>query len=172
MSLNPLRATFFRGNTYIYLRFMSFLHIDIIQVVEILPQVWQDLNLFYIINIMGADVLATQGARASATMIFTMLNQINSVPTHEALNPWVSMVTLFSMVRQTEEGQRWADSKNGNTTGVLIHCGPMMPCQYKYDRPGSTKPLPDPILAYHQWGPVRFIWGQFHKRYHGHQSLK
>ena len=29
---------------------------------------------------MDADVLATQGARASATMMFTMLNQINSVP--------------------------------------------------------------------------------------------
>ena len=32
------------------------------------------------INILGADVLVTQGARASATMIFTLLNQINSVP--------------------------------------------------------------------------------------------
>ena len=32
------------------------------------------------VNIMGADVLATQGARASATMIFTLLNQINLVP--------------------------------------------------------------------------------------------
>ena len=28
---------------------------------------------------MGADVLATQGAKASATMILTILNQINSV---------------------------------------------------------------------------------------------
>ena len=36
--------------------------------------------LLYIVNIMGADVLETQGARASATMIFTVLNQINSVP--------------------------------------------------------------------------------------------
>ena len=35
--------------------------------------------LFYKINIMGADVLATQWARASATMIFTMLNRIKSV---------------------------------------------------------------------------------------------
>ena len=34
------------------------------------------------VNIMGADVLATQGAMASATMILTMLNQINSVPAH------------------------------------------------------------------------------------------
>ena len=29
-----------------------------------------DKNLFYIVNIMGADVLVTQGARASATVIF------------------------------------------------------------------------------------------------------
>ena len=35
--------------------------------------------LSYIVNIMGADVLAMQGARASATMILTMLNKINSV---------------------------------------------------------------------------------------------
>ena len=37
--------------------------------------------LFCMVNIMGADVLATQGARASATTIFTMKKQINSVPT-------------------------------------------------------------------------------------------
>ena len=29
---------------------------------------------------MGADALGTQGARASVTMIFTMLLRINSVP--------------------------------------------------------------------------------------------
>ena len=33
------------------------------------------------VNIMGADVLATKGARASASMIFTMMNWINSVST-------------------------------------------------------------------------------------------
>ena len=57
---------------------MSFLHTEMTQVVEILPQLRQD-YLFYIVNIMGADVLATQGARASATMILAMLNQINLV---------------------------------------------------------------------------------------------
>ena len=36
---NPLHAKFFRGNKNIYLHFMSFLHIDMMQVVEILPQV-------------------------------------------------------------------------------------------------------------------------------------
>ena len=31
---------------------------------------------------MGADVMTTQGAGASATMVFTKLNRINSVPAH------------------------------------------------------------------------------------------
>ena len=34
--INPLRVKFFRGNKNIYLHFMSFLHIDMTQVVEIL----------------------------------------------------------------------------------------------------------------------------------------
>ena len=37
--------------------------------------------------------------------------------------------------------------------------------------PDGTKPLPEPQLIYHHWGPVTFIAGQFHKRYHSHQSL-
>ena len=37
--------------------------------------------------------------------------------------------------------------------------------------PDGTKPLPEPMLTY-QWGSLRFIWGQFHKRYPSHQSLK
>ena len=36
--LNPLRAKFFKGNINIYLNFVSFLHIDTTQVVEIFPQ--------------------------------------------------------------------------------------------------------------------------------------
>ena len=40
-----------------YLHFVSFLHIGTTQVVEILPQIRQD--LFYIVNIIAADVLAT-----------------------------------------------------------------------------------------------------------------
>ena len=39
--LNPLRAKFFWGNINIYLHFMSFLHIDMTQVGEILPQIRQ-----------------------------------------------------------------------------------------------------------------------------------
>ena len=38
---------------------------------------------------MGADVLATQEARASTTVIFTMLNQINSVPERMFKAAWL-----------------------------------------------------------------------------------
>ena len=37
--INPLRATFFRGNINIYLHFMSLLHIDMTQVLKIVSQV-------------------------------------------------------------------------------------------------------------------------------------
>ena len=56
--INPLRAKFFRGNINIYLHFVSFLHIDTTQVFEI-PVSQTRTNLFYIVNIMAADVLAT-----------------------------------------------------------------------------------------------------------------
>ena len=58
------------------------------QVVKILPQVKQRTYLLCIVNIMGADVLATQGARASATKIFTMLIRIHSA---EAETKWMPL---------------------------------------------------------------------------------
>ena len=58
---------------------MPFLHIDMTQVIEILPQVRT--YAFYLVNIMAADVLVMQGAKASATMILTQVNRDNSVPT-------------------------------------------------------------------------------------------
>ena len=42
--LNSLHAKFFRWNANIYLHFVSFLHIDTTQVVEILPQTRQETN--------------------------------------------------------------------------------------------------------------------------------
>ena len=38
--------------------------------------------------------------------------------------------------------------------------------------PDGTKPSPEPMLIDHQWSPVTFILGQFHKRCLNHQSLK
>ena len=40
--INPLRAKFFKRNINIYLHFVSFLHIDMTQVVEILHQIRQE----------------------------------------------------------------------------------------------------------------------------------
>ena len=53
------RAKFSSGNIDIYLHFVSFLHIDSTQVVEILPLNKTRTYLFYVVNIMTADVLAT-----------------------------------------------------------------------------------------------------------------
>ena len=39
VKVNPLRAKLFKGNKNMYLHFMSFLHIDLTQVLKILPQV-------------------------------------------------------------------------------------------------------------------------------------
>ena len=47
---------------------------------------------------MGADVLATQGARASATMIFTMLNQIDLVSARQGLIDNVDVVWVENYV--------------------------------------------------------------------------
>ena len=47
---------------------MSFLLIDMAQVVKIFSHVRQELT-YSIVDIVGADVLATQGARALTTMI-------------------------------------------------------------------------------------------------------
>ena len=44
--LNPLRAKLFRGNINVYLHFMSLLHIDMTQVLKILPQVTPGLTYF------------------------------------------------------------------------------------------------------------------------------
>ena len=40
--VNPLRAKFFRWNINIYLHFVSLLHIDTTQLIEILPQIRQE----------------------------------------------------------------------------------------------------------------------------------
>ena len=53
-----------------YLQFISFLHTDMTQGVEIFPHVRLELT-YSTVNIMGPDGLAMQGARASATTDFS-----------------------------------------------------------------------------------------------------
>ena len=67
-SLHAKFAKFFRENINMYLHYMSFLHTDMQKIIEILPHIRPGLIYFTVI-IMVADVLATQGAKASATMI-------------------------------------------------------------------------------------------------------
>ena len=73
--------------------------------ISIIPPHWHDKKVenpfsrkiktypFYILNIIGADVLVTLGARAAATMILTMLNWNNSVPTCWELTHCVLMAS-------------------------------------------------------------------------------
>ena len=81
--LLTLYVLYFKENIKMYLHFISFLHTDTTQVVEIIPCVRQELNYA---NIMDADVLVTQGARASATVILTMLNRNNLLSAHKGIN--------------------------------------------------------------------------------------
>ena len=53
-------------------------HTGMAQVVEILNHVRQEYYQFYIVNIMDGDALSTKGARESATIILSMLNQNDS----------------------------------------------------------------------------------------------
>ena len=39
----------------------------------------------------------------------------------------------------------------------------------------GTKPLPEPTLTYHQWGPLAYSWGPFHSncsRYNSFQNVQ
>ena len=54
-----------------YLQFLSFFYIDKTQIVEILPREKNRTCIFHKANIMVADDLATEGARASTAMILT-----------------------------------------------------------------------------------------------------
>ena len=72
---------------------MSFLHIDMPRKVEILPRVRQELT-YSTYSYMGADALATPGAGASGTMIFTVLNRINSFPNLKAWGKTVVMLAF------------------------------------------------------------------------------
>ena len=58
ISLNSLRAKFFRGNKNIYLHFIPFLHINMTGSWN--PSSWKTRNyLVYVVHIMAADGLAT-----------------------------------------------------------------------------------------------------------------
>ena len=90
--INPSRAKSYHKN---------------ISTISISPPHWHDRGsrnpfscqtrtyLFYLINIMGVDVLGTQGGRASAVMIVIMLNRIIRCPRFTGLNDKKIEVSVF-----------------------------------------------------------------------------
>ena len=88
-------------------------------VAEILPHGKTSTYLFYIADIMGADVLATRAVRVSATMILTMLNRNNSVPASEALGLMTDLSFLFIILIQIP--QKTGPIKAGMDKSSLIN---------------------------------------------------
>ena len=59
------------------------------------------------VNIIGTDVAATLGARASATIVYTMLNRIDSVPAQ------VKNVLYWQITYCYNIGEIWRNIKAG-----------------------------------------------------------
>ena len=102
-------------------------------VAEILPHGKTSSYLFYIADIMGADVLATRGVRASATMILTMLNRNNSVPAREALGLMTDLSYILIQIPQKTGPIKVGMDKSSlinlmtwHRTGNKASPGPMM----------------------------------------------
>ena len=126
---HPLRATFFHRK-----------HRNVSTIYAIPPH-WPETGgwnlsscktrtyLFYMMNCMGADVLATQGARASATMIFIMLNRNNSFPARWGLSlNHCGLVTSYGVTELDQHYFRW-------------------------------RLFSKPMLTNHYWGFAAFTWG-------------
>ena len=72
-----------------------------------------------------------------------------------APGPWSAMRQLIVAYWRHMATEIWVNIGSGN--GLL---------------PDGTKPLPEPMFTYHKYGPLTFIWGQFHKRYLSHWPQK
>ena len=74
----------------------------------------QDQQLpIYIVNIMGADTLTTQGTRAPATMILEMLNPNNSVPAYGLITR-PSRKCFYVVIIIFRLPARWASGFSGD----------------------------------------------------------
>ena len=72
----------------------------------------------------------------------------------------VSILPLIEIAAKPPVSQR----------GRIIHCGLMAPWgdialgqHWLRKRLVNRRPLPEPMLTYSQWGPVKIIWEQFHQ---------
>ena len=138
--------------------------------------------LFCTVNSMAADVLVTQGARASATMILTMFNRDNSVPACQGL---ISHFTAYHTYIKTCHMEDKIDDEHlfnytWMNTPVTWWCYMATKIWVNIGSgngllPDGTKPLPEPVLTCHLWDPFAFSWGQFRSncsRYHSLQRFR
>ena len=149
---------------------MPFLHINMTQVVEILPQVRQGPTILHS-QYHGCWCSGDARSQGISNHDFDLVKP-------RWLGPCTLMVKIVMGKNVTYEGLiAWC-----SFIGNLSHC---KPCDAIWRQksgsilgsgngllPDSNKPLPEPILTTHKWGPVSFIWEQFWKRYLSHQSPK
>ena len=104
--------------------------------------------LAYMVNIMAADGLATQGARASATMILTLLNRIISAPHVKGLN-------VPSMI-----GSCQLPPSVAMTSKMAVSCGLLaLRSAFRSVARGATRPQPCWCQGYTGWaGPYAEHW--------------
>ena len=104
-----------------------FLGIYCISTFYVIPPQWHDTGswhpfscktltyLVYIVNIMGVDVLATQGARPSTTMILTMLNRINYVSVDQI------KIKMHQCLTRTLSNSMWSSGSTGLWSHKFAH---------------------------------------------------
>ena len=120
ISINPLHAKF---SIIFHMK-----HKNICTIYIITPH-WRDAGswnlsscrtrtyLFYIVHIMAADILTTQGAGASATMILTMLN--NSVPAGQGLG-FIDQMIFKMATRYLKIYEKLQATGSGNAMQNLV----------------------------------------------------
>ena len=81
------------------LHFISLLHIEMSQVIEIYPHESQEPWFFYTINIIAADGLGIQGDRASAALVLSWFSLTILTSTRQRLIPMlIPCITSLSFV--------------------------------------------------------------------------
>ena len=104
--------------------------------------------LFYIVNIMGADVLAMQGARASAKIIFTMLN-------------WNESVTFRVNKMNILPSQTLYSQKTPHILPSWVYYGASLVRIWEKIDPCYNSTTLCWFLQVNSWNPGRFEWNIF-----------
>ena len=98
-----------------------------------------------------SPIILTVGANVPTHLRFVNGSITEVTPEKLQMSPYFSMVWVIC----PHFSKALAEHCSGN--GLL---------------PEGTKPLPEPMLTYHQWGPVAFIRGYYHEKIWRYQSVK